>query len=93
MFTISELTPTRRFQKPIWEITDENGNLAGYVREHTIGSSRVVFYKAIGVHPVTGEHVTLESSADREERINKILDFRADPEKYRGVHWHPRVGA
>ena len=88
MATIHELRPARRYQRPIWELFDDDGSLIGWIREHMIGRSSVVFYKAIGIHPESGQHVTLESSADREERIARILDFRSDPEKYRGVHWH-----
>jgi len=91
MVTIRELVPTRRYQRPIWELFDDDGALVGYVRQHTIRSTSVLFYKAVGVHPASGEHVTLESSADREERIRTILTFRANPERYRGVHWHPRA--
>ena len=92
MVTIREVLPQRRFQRPLWELLDERGRLVGWVREHVIRGSSSVFYKAIGVHPGTGEHVTLESSTDRQERIDCILRFVADPEPFRGVHWHPRPG-
>ncbi|TBN57900.1 hypothetical protein EYE40_11120 [Glaciihabitans arcticus] len=90
MVTITEVPPRRRYQRPLWELRDDGGRLVGWVRQHVIRGSSSVFYKAIGVHPQTGEHVTLESSTDREERFACILSFLANPESVRGVHWHPR---
>jgi hypothetical protein len=87
---IREQHPQRRHQRPIWEITGDDGQLVGWVREHTVGRSSSIFYRAIGVHPTTREHVTLESSTDLQERIAKAIDFHRDPDGYRGLHWHPR---
>ena len=90
MVTIREVLPQRRYQRPLWELLDDDGRLVGWVREYVIRGSSSVFFKAIGVHPQTGEHVTLESSTEREERFERILHFVADPDRFRGVHWHPR---
>ena len=88
--TLKERVSTRRFQKPLWDVYDGR-TLLGYVRQHTIGHSSSMFYKAVAIHPTTGEYVTLESSTDRDERVAKILHFRENPEAYRGIHWHPRA--
>lgn len=85
------MIPKRRGDRPEWEVS-RDGRIVGWVAEHTIGRSSAVFYRAIAVHPDTGELVNLENSTDRGERVARIEDFLDDPSKYRGVHWHPAGG-
>jgi hypothetical protein len=80
---VNELQPrgwTRR-----WEIF-EDGKPIGWVQTLKIGRSSVVFYQLTGVHPVTGEHVTLEASADFDERLEALRRLREHPEL--SPHYH-----
>jgi hypothetical protein len=73
--------PISRTSLPRWEYTLD-GIVVGWVEEVRIGRSTRRFYRAVAVHPETGHRVVLEVSADREERVLVLADFRAHPEAY-----------
>lgn len=71
-----------------WELLDGDGTVLGRIERRTIGRGHTAFWMAHGVHPVDGRLIPLELSADREERVQTILAFRANPEAYR-QHYRP----
>lgn len=80
--------PTRRNERPSWEISVD-GRVVGWVHEHMIGRSSTVFYKAIGIAP-GGAHINLENSPDRRLQVATVVAFDLDPDLWKGIHWHPR---
>ena len=77
-----------RHRPPEWEVTDEAGQVVGWIEERHLGTSRP-FYALIGMHPVTSETIPLELSTDREERLQRLAEFRADPNRF---HMHYPTG-
>jgi hypothetical protein len=80
------MIPQSRTALPKWEYTWE-GEVVGWVEEIRIGHSTRRFYRATGVHPVTGGRVVLENGTDREERVWILMDFHEHPDRY---HHHLR---
>lgn len=39
------------------------------------------------MNPINGEEVNLEVSTDFDERVQKIVQLRDNPEATRGIHW------
>jgi hypothetical protein len=78
----------KRDHREQWELTDEHG-VAGYIEAWKARGASATFYRAVGIHPETGEECPLESSTDMDERIAKVEAFRADPEKFAPV-WSRR---
>jgi hypothetical protein len=54
----------------------------GWIEEHQIPTADRVFYNLTGLHPVTGERVPLELSADRDERLRTLESFLAEPDRH-----------
>jgi hypothetical protein len=75
-----------RHRPPEWEVIDEVGSVVGWIEEHHIPTSGSPFYDLIGVHPVTGEHIRLQLSADRDERLRQLERFLRDPDAFH-VHY------
>jgi len=73
---VREMLPATRHALPEWEVSFDR-QVIGYVRSR--GYRAITFYEAIGVHNVTGEQISLESSTDREERVQVVLRFWLDP--------------
>jgi len=80
---VREMHRTRMFDHPQWEISVV-GRVVGWVRVHKIARSSVMFYEATGIDP-DGNHVILESSGDREQRIETVVAFDRDPEPWRNM--------
>jgi hypothetical protein len=70
------MRPATRHSLPEWEVSFDR-QVIGYVRERHHKS--IIFYEAIGIHPTTGDRVSLELSTEREERIEVVLGFWRDP--------------
>lgn len=68
-----------------WMLHDDAGVQLGRIERRHLGRAGT-FWAAFGVHPELGREVPLELSADRDERIRRVLDFRARPDAYR-QHW------
>ncbi|GMA26796.1 hypothetical protein [Arenivirga flava] len=66
-----------------WTLHNENGDMLGKIERRRIGRGHTIFWMAYGVHPDDGRMIPLELSADREERVRKVLEFRADPKRFR----------
>jgi len=75
------MIPQTRHSLPCWEYSLD-GTVVGWVERVRIGKSTRVFYKAIGLHPITGKRVSLENSTDRDERIRVLAAFHHDPSRY-----------
>ena len=75
------MRPASRTALPRWEVSLD-GVVLGWVQQQKIGRSSSVFYKATGIHPVTGAHVNLENSIDFEERCETVVDFHRRPMEY-----------
>lgn len=73
-----------RHRPPEWEVTDDQGAVVGWIEEHHLSTSRP-FYALRAIHPTTGETIPLELSADRDERLQRLTDFLADPDRF---HMH-----
>ncbi|CAN5317384.1 hypothetical protein BH09ACT5_BH09ACT5_01290 [soil metagenome] len=73
---VREMPPDRRHAQPRWEVTVDR-QVIGWVQRSQRRS--VIFFEAIAVHPTTGEHVGLELSTDRDERVEVIRRFWFDP--------------
>lgn len=86
MVDIRTLLPRCERDLPEWEVS-RDGVVIGWVRQKRIGRAASVFYEAIGVNPISGERVNLEVSADFDERVQKIMQLRDNPEATRGIHW------
>jgi hypothetical protein len=85
---VREMIRTRRDEMPRWEVSVD-GCVVGWVRAHRIGRGFTTFYEAMGIDP-EGDHIDLENSTDRDERVRIVVAFHEDPEPWRGIHWHPR---
>ncbi|MCU1580027.1 MAG: hypothetical protein JWP19_2231 [Rhodoglobus sp.] len=84
MVEVRLMLPTKRFDAPEWEIKVD-GKVVGWVAETHIGrKSRVLFYEAHALHPETGMLFSLNLSTDREERVQAVLAFHANPVGHRG---------
>ena len=80
------MIPVSRTALPRWEVSAE-AIIIGWVQEHRIGRSTVIFYKAFGIHPETHQIVNLENSTDRDERVRIILEFHERPEMFSQHIW------
>jgi hypothetical protein len=85
---VTELAPTKAHPGPRWQVL-LRGEPVGWIRRHRIGKASRWFYAASALAP-DGSVVELESSTVFETRVTVIVDFALDPERYRGVHWHPK---
>jgi hypothetical protein len=54
----------------------------GWIEEHHIPTAGRPFYALTGLHPVTGERIPLELSADRDERLQTLASFLAEPDRH-----------
>lgn len=79
------LPPERRNGPPRWEVV-RDGQRLGIIIETHLGGARKPFYEAIAPHPVTGKPISLELHTDREERLQVLMRFAADPDEFR-QHW------
>jgi hypothetical protein len=77
--TVRLMIPARRNDLPEWEISRDQ-HVIGWVREWHASTSTRPFYRATGIDPDTGQRVALESSADRDERIQAVQDFHEHPD-------------
>lgn len=53
--------------------------MIGWIEEHHLRDARNAFHFAIGIHPKTGRHVSLEGNTDFDDRVNVIANFHQDP--------------
>lgn len=60
-----------------------DGRQLGVIVEKKLGGARNPFYEAIAPHPRTGEPVSLELHIDRDERVQVLVRFAADPDEFR----------
>ena len=74
--TYRELRAQSRHALPEWEVRI-GSTVVGYVRESHYRAIR--FFEAIGLHPVTGEQVSLEASTDFDNRVETVVLFWRDP--------------
>jgi hypothetical protein len=74
-----------RNRPPEWEVTDETGAVVGWIEQRDIPTSSRAFYSLRAVHPVTGETIPLELSTDVQERLERLSQFRDDPDRF---HMH-----
>lgn len=70
-----------------WEV-NYDGEVIGWFLAHRIGQAKNTFFEAVGIAP-DGESVVLDSHTVFENRVAVVLELHDDPERYRGVHWHP----
>ena len=78
MVTIREMLPDRRNAPPRWEVS-VGDDVVGWVERRALRGAKLPFYAASGKHPRTGDVVSLELSADFDERVGAIVAFWADP--------------
>jgi hypothetical protein len=83
------LPRSRRDHSVVFEVTTDDGKVAGYVEEWRTRGASATFYRATGLHPETGKECRLESSTNLDERVATVLDFYTDPERY-AHHWAHR---
>lgn len=69
-----------RHQPPEWEVTDDEGKVVGWIEQHSIPTASRPFYNLTALHPVTGERIPLELSADLDERLAKLQSFLVNPD-------------
>lgn len=79
MDEIRLMIPARRNDLPEWEISLDH-QVIGWVREWHASTSSQPFYRAIGIDPENTNRVNLESSGDRNERIQTVHEFHDHPE-------------
>lgn len=91
MDEIRLMIPARRHDLPEWEISRDH-QVIGWVREWHASTSSRPFYSAIGIDPDNGNRVNLESSGDRDERIQAVHEFHDHPEAspHRRLRFIPR---
>lgn len=70
---------------PRWAVWLD-GRQLGIIVQKKLRGARNPFYEAIAPHPRTGQPVSLELHTDREERVQALVWFAADPEEYK-QHW------
>jgi hypothetical protein len=81
----------RELHRPLeWEVTDEAGQVVGWIEEHHIPTASRPFYMLRAIHPGTGEIIPLELSTDRDERLEKLAAFRSNPDPF---HMHYPSGS
>jgi hypothetical protein len=72
------LIPARHQRWPAWELT-LGDQVIGWIFEIHIRGTVNPFFRAVGVHRPTGVRIELERSTDRQERIDTVVAFWADP--------------
>jgi hypothetical protein len=70
----------RRHDPPEWEVSDDSGAVVGWIEERHLPTAGRPFFALAGVHPVTGERIELQLSADRDERLRVLARFLVDPD-------------
>ncbi len=70
-----------RTHRPEWEAWIHR-RCAGRIVQWKVLSARAIFYRAIGYHSRTGEPISLESSTDLAERVEKVADCWQNPDNY-----------
>jgi hypothetical protein len=78
------LWPKRSIDLREWQVLD-GGKVIGTIEEVKLPHAVSTFFHAYGIHPTTGERVSLELSTDVDERVEVVRAFRADPES--SVHY------
>lgn len=79
------LTAGRRNALPRWEVWLD-GRRLGWIQEKHLRGAKNPFFEAIVLHPRTGKPLSLELHTDREERVQALVRFAADPDEFR-QHW------
>lgn len=79
------IPPEHRNGPPRWEVWLD-GERLGIIQETHLGGARLPFYEAIAPHPRTGKPISLELHTDRENRVDVLVRFHADPREFR-QHW------
>jgi len=85
--TLRLMIPARRHDPPTWEVTVD-GRVIGWLTQRTLGNSSSIFIHAVGVYKPNGKRIDLEYSTDFRERLEKLIEFDQDPERFRGLHLH-----
>jgi hypothetical protein len=83
-----ELRPVpleRRNALPRWEVWLD-GRRLGWIQEKHLRGARLQFFQAIAPHPRTGRPISLELHTDRDDRVQVLVEFAEEPERY-GQHW------
>ena len=81
---LQPLPPKSRRQRnppPVWEVQLE-GMCIGRISQWRVDSASATFYHATAIHSETGETISLESSTDLTERVEKVLAAWHDPTRF-----------
>ena len=79
------LPPERRNGTAQWAVW-QDGLRLGVIVQKQLRGARLPFYEAITTHPRTGQPLSLELNTDREERVQALVRFSANPDEFR-QHW------
>lgn len=79
------MPPGRRGDLPRWEVWLHARRL-GWIQEKHLRGARLPFFEAIAPHPITGKPISLELHTDRDDRVQVLVEFAEEPERY-GQHW------
>lgn len=71
-----------RNRPPEWEVTDDGGQVVGWIEERPIPTASRPFYDLTALHPVTGERIPLQLSTDLDERLSVLADFLQGPDRH-----------
>lgn len=85
-FALRTIPRTFKRDPVLWEVLFE-GKPIGRIRPTRIGRASYPFYEAIGYFPGSGEHVSLELSADLADRCRVLLEFQRSPQTSVHLPW------